>query len=87
MTLSDGCSVLWYQILGDGMTDRMWEATTWHARTCVPGDKVYVYTSGIFTIYVNSVFDLVKVEIDGFEYPLQQLNSNQTVSLYISSDS
>lgn len=26
-------------IMGDGMTDRMWEATTNHAKTCVPDDK------------------------------------------------
>jgi hypothetical protein len=56
------------------MNDAMWGATTKHARTCVPGDKVYVYTAGGGTIYVNSVFDLVKVEIGGIECPLQQLN-------------
>ncbi|CAD6256249.1 unnamed protein product [Miscanthus lutarioriparius] len=52
-------------ILGDGMNDPMWEATTKHARACGPGDKVYVYTAGGGTIYVNSVLDPVKVEIGG----------------------
>jgi len=64
-------------ILGDGMTDDMWEATTKHARTCDPGSEVYVYTAGGGTIYVNSVFNLVKVEIDGTGCPLQQLNWDQ----------
>ncbi|CAD6256307.1 unnamed protein product [Miscanthus lutarioriparius] len=68
-------------ILGDGMTDRMWEATTSHARTCVPGDEVYVYTAGGSTIYVNSVFNLVKVKIGGTECTLQQLNRDQTMLL------
>ena len=63
------------------MTDDMWEATTKHARTCHPGSKVYVYTAGGGTIYVNSVFNLVKVEIDGTGCPLQQLNWDQMVSL------
>ncbi|KAG2563909.1 hypothetical protein PVAP13_8KG373600 [Panicum virgatum] len=69
-------------ILGDGMTDDMWEATTKHARTCDPGNKVYVYTAGDCTIYVNSVFNLVKVEIGGTVCPLQQLNWDQ-VSLVL----
>jgi len=64
-------------ILGGGMTDDMWEETTKHARTCDPGGKVYVYTAGDCTIYVNSVFNLVKVEIDGTGCPLQQLNWDQ----------
>jgi hypothetical protein len=62
------------------MTDRMWEATTNHARTCEPDDKVYVYAAPHGTIYVNSVFKLVRVEIGGVEWPLQQLRGH-TVSL------
>jgi hypothetical protein len=41
---------------------------------------VYAYSSAGCTIYVNSVFNLVKVEIGGTECPLQQLNGDQTVS-------
>jgi hypothetical protein len=63
-------------ILGEGMTDRMWEATTNHARTCEPDDKVYVYAAPHGTIYVNSVFKLVRVEIGGVEWPLQQLRGH-----------
>ena len=70
----------WDQILGDGMTDGMWEETTKHARTCYPGNKVYAYSSAGGTIYTNSIFNLVKVEIGGIECPLHQLNSDQTVS-------
>ncbi|CAO2148240.1 unnamed protein product [Urochloa humidicola] len=66
-------------ILGDGMTDRMWEVTTGHARSCVLGDGVYVYKAPHGTIYVNSIFQLVKVELGGLEcpWPLEQLNTAQ----------
>ncbi|KAL5223351.1 hypothetical protein ABZP36_028064 [Zizania latifolia] len=66
-------------ILGEGMTDRMWEVTTNHAKTCAPGDKVYVYSTQLGTIYVNSICQLVKVEFAGVECPLQQLNGLQKV--------
>ncbi|CAO2160952.1 unnamed protein product [Urochloa humidicola] len=67
-------------ILGDGMTDRMWEVTTNHAKTCVPDDKVYVYAAAHGgTVYVNSVFTVVRVEIGGVEWPLHQLNRAQTM--------
>jgi hypothetical protein len=63
------------------MTDRMWEVTTTHAKTCVPGDKVYAYSAAHGTVYVDSVFNLVKVEIGGVECPLPQLDGIQSVSL------
>ncbi|CAO2209096.1 unnamed protein product [Urochloa humidicola] len=66
-------------ILGDGMTDRMWEATMSHAKTCVPDDKVYVYATANAAVYVNSVFTVVRVEIGGVEWPLHQLNRAQTM--------
>lgn len=67
-------------ILGEGMTDRMWEVTTNHAKTCVDrDDKVYVYGTPHGTIYVDSVFKLVRVEIGGVEWPLQQLRGQAQV--------
>lgn len=62
------------------MTDRMWEATTNHAKTCVPGDKVYMYSGQHGTIYVNSICQLVKIEFGGVECTVQQLNRAQEVS-------
>lgn len=66
-------------ILGDGMTDRMWEATTNHARTCATDDKVYAHSTPHGTIYVDSVFNVVRVDIGGVEWPLHQLNRGQTM--------
>uniref|UniRef100_A0ACD5VB57 Uncharacterized protein n=1 Tax=Avena sativa TaxID=4498 RepID=A0ACD5VB57_AVESA len=65
-------------IMGDGMTDRMWEATTKHARQCNAGDKVFAYPAGGqngATVYVNSLFQLVKIEVGGVECAPQQLQS------------
>uniref|UniRef100_A0ACD5TQJ0 Uncharacterized protein n=1 Tax=Avena sativa TaxID=4498 RepID=A0ACD5TQJ0_AVESA len=70
-------------ILGDGMTDRMWEATTKHARQCAAGDKVYAYPAGQAggqngaTVYVNSLFQLVKIEVGGVVCAPQQLGRPQ----------
>uniref|UniRef100_A0ACD5TQQ5 Uncharacterized protein n=1 Tax=Avena sativa TaxID=4498 RepID=A0ACD5TQQ5_AVESA len=67
-------------IMGDGMTDRMWEATTKHARQCDAGDKVFAYAAGGqngATVYVNSLFQLVKMEVGGVECAPQQLGRPQ----------
>jgi hypothetical protein len=69
--------------MGDGMTDRMWEATTKHARQCEAGDRVYAYTAGQTggvggaTVYVNSICQLVKIELAGVECVPQHLNRAQ----------
>jgi hypothetical protein len=68
------------QILGEGMTDRMWEATTNHAKTCVPGHEVHASTTAHGSVHVDSVFNLVRVEIGGVECPVQQLDRAQSVS-------
>ncbi|OEL37230.1 hypothetical protein BAE44_0001752 [Dichanthelium oligosanthes] len=60
------------------MSNDAWEAMTKHARTCVPGNRVYAYSAPHGTIYVNSVFKLVRVELGGVECPLEQLNRDQT---------
>ncbi|KAM0895608.1 hypothetical protein ACQ4PT_023730 [Festuca glaucescens] len=66
-------------IMGDGRTDRMWEVTTKHARQCEAGDKVYAYTAGQpgATVYVNSICQLVKIELAGVECVPQHLNRAQ----------
>lgn len=64
-------------ILGDGMTDRLWEVTTSHAKKCDAGEKVYAYSGAGATIYVNSIFELVRVEFGGAECAPQQLTRPQ----------
>lgn len=69
-------------ILGEGMTDRMWEVTTTHAKTCEPDDKVYVYATAQGAIYVDSIFRLLRAEIGGVEWSPQQLNKGQTMLVH-----
>uniref|UniRef100_A0A453DTR9 Uncharacterized protein n=2 Tax=Aegilops tauschii subsp. strangulata TaxID=200361 RepID=A0A453DTR9_AEGTS len=65
-------------MMGDGMTDRMWEVTTSHARTCDAGDKVYAYAGQHgATVYVNSLCQLVRLEFAGVECAAQQLTRAQ----------
>ncbi|VAH56001.1 unnamed protein product [Triticum turgidum subsp. durum] len=64
-------------IMGDGMTDRMWEVTTSHAKTCDAGDKVYAYAGHGATVYVNSLCQLVRLEFAGVECAAQQLSRDQ----------
>ncbi|TVU23694.1 hypothetical protein EJB05_26073, partial [Eragrostis curvula] len=65
-------------IAGDGMDDSRWSEIISHARACIfPLDKVYAYHSVRATIYVNSIFDLVKVKLGGVECPLQELDEAQ----------
>ncbi|KAM3198055.1 hypothetical protein ACQJBY_073256 [Aegilops geniculata] len=65
-------------IMGDGMTDRMWEVTTTHARTCDAGDKVYAYAGQHgATVYVNALCQLVKIEFAGVQCAAQQLTRAQ----------
>ncbi|KAJ1256769.1 hypothetical protein BS78_K313300 [Paspalum vaginatum] len=61
-------------ILGDCMTESMWKATTEHAMTCEPDNRVYVYSTEQGTVYVNSIFKPVRVVLSGVELPLEQLN-------------
>lgn len=62
------------------MTDRLWEVTTSHAKKCDAGEKVYAYSGAGATIYVNSIFELVRVEFGGAECAPQQLTRPQRVS-------
>ncbi|KAM3198564.1 hypothetical protein ACQJBY_073614 [Aegilops geniculata] len=66
------------EIMGDGMTDRMWEVCTSHAKTCDAGDKVYAYAGQHgATVYVNSIWQIVKIEFAGVECAAQELSRDQ----------
>lgn len=55
-------------ILGVGMSDRMWESTIKHARTCTLGNKLYIYRGSHFTMTLNPICMVVKVKINGQTY-------------------
>ncbi|XP_044465653.1 protein SAR DEFICIENT 1-like [Mangifera indica] len=63
------------RILGAGMSEKMWEVTSKHARTCVMGNKLRIYRGNNCTIILNPICQVVKAEINGQIYPTRELSS------------
>ncbi|KAK0571288.1 hypothetical protein LWI29_013665 [Acer saccharum] len=71
-------------ILGSGMSNRMWENTMEHAKTCVLGGKLYVYytdeTHNTGVVF-NHIYELRGLIADGQFVSLELLNHNQKISV------
>ncbi|KAK9947377.1 hypothetical protein M0R45_003006 [Rubus argutus] len=71
-------------ILGSGMSNRMWENTVEHAKTCVLGGKLYVYyideTHSKGAVF-NHIYELRGLIADGQFFPLESLTHSQKVSV------
>ncbi|KAI8570420.1 hypothetical protein RHMOL_Rhmol01G0032500 [Rhododendron molle] len=71
-------------ILGSGMSNRMWDNTVEHAKTCVLGEKLYVYysdgTNSMGTVF-NDIYELRGLIANGQFFPLDSLTHNQKVSV------
>ncbi|XP_022737153.1 protein SAR DEFICIENT 1-like [Durio zibethinus] len=63
------------RILGPGMSEKMWDVTSKHAKTCVMGNKQYVFRGSNYTIFLNPICQLIRAEINGSVYPTHNLNS------------
>ncbi|TYI64057.1 hypothetical protein E1A91_D09G060300v1 [Gossypium mustelinum] len=63
------------KILGPGMSEKTWDVTIKHAKTCVMGNKYYVFQGTNYRIFLNPICQLVKAEINGTTYPIQTLSS------------
>jgi len=65
------------------MSNRMWENTVEHAKTCVLGTKLFVYytdethSTGIM---FNNIYELRGLIADGQFFSLESLTSNQKVN-------
>lgn len=57
------------------MSERMWDVTIKHAKTCEKGKKYYVFRGQNFTIFLNSICQLVKAEINGQGFPGSELSN------------
>jgi len=63
------------------MSDRMWEGTIGHARTCQFGEMMYVHRKQQCAIYLNSICEVIAVVINGMKLlQPQELNRSQKVS-------
>ncbi|KAB2089732.1 hypothetical protein ES319_A03G081200v1 [Gossypium barbadense] len=63
------------KILGPGMSEKMWDVTIKHAKTCVMGNKYYVFQGTNYRIFLNPICQLVKAKINGTTYRIQTLSS------------
>lgn len=63
------------KILGVGMSERMWDVTIKHAKTCEKGNKYYVYRGHNFTIFMNSICQLLRADINGQSFPGRELSN------------
>ncbi|KAE8683995.1 hypothetical protein F3Y22_tig00111161pilonHSYRG00006 [Hibiscus syriacus] len=51
------------------MSEKMWNVTIKHAKTCVMGNKHYVFQGSDYRIMLNPICQLIKAEINGSIYP------------------
>ncbi|XP_010264646.1 PREDICTED: protein SAR DEFICIENT 1-like [Nelumbo nucifera] len=60
-------------ILGLGMSDKMWETTIKHAKTCLLGNKLYRFRGPRFTLILNPICQVVETMLDGKTYSACEL--------------
>ncbi|KAG5229888.1 protein SAR DEFICIENT [Salix suchowensis] len=62
-------------ILGAGMSEKMWEVTIKHARTCDLGSKHFIFRRPNCTLTLNPICQAVHAMIDGISYSTRELSS------------
>ncbi|XP_010265059.1 PREDICTED: calmodulin-binding protein 60 B-like [Nelumbo nucifera] len=65
------------RVLGVGMSDKMWEATIKHAKMCPVDNKLYRCFGRGFTIYLNSICQVVAIMPQGQNYQISNLTTSQ----------
>ncbi|KAK7281478.1 hypothetical protein RIF29_09517 [Crotalaria pallida] len=71
-------------ILGSGMSNRMWENTVEHAKTCVLGGKLFVYytdETNSAGIVFNHIYELRGLIAEGQFFSLDSLTLDQKMSV------
>ncbi|XP_055828388.1 protein SAR DEFICIENT 1 [Solanum dulcamara] len=63
--------------LGSGMSDRMWEVTYKHAKTCEMGTKLFMARGPNHTLILSPICQVVRAIIDGQIYPTCDLTGIQ----------
>lgn len=70
-----------FQLLGSGMSNKMWESTVEHARECVLDDKLYSYCSGHgIVLLFNCIYEVVGVIVGSNCFTLNSLAPTQKVN-------
>ncbi|XP_010428316.1 PREDICTED: protein SAR DEFICIENT 1 isoform X1 [Camelina sativa] len=60
------------QILGPGMSDKMWEVALKHARECILGNKLYISKGPNYIMILNPICEVMKAMIDGHDFSSQE---------------
>ncbi|KAK8965026.1 hypothetical protein KSP40_PGU013035 [Platanthera guangdongensis] len=69
---------------GNGMSNKIWEATIEHARESVMDDKLYSYCRGHGVLLIfNSIFQLIGAIIDRLYHPVDEMTASQKVRVKI----
>ena len=71
------------QILGSGMSNKMWDALVEHGKTCVLGGKLYVYypeDERSVGVVFNNIYELSGLIANGQYYSADSLSESQKVS-------
>ncbi|KAL8228176.1 hypothetical protein R6Q57_015760 [Mikania cordata] len=69
-------------ILGSGMSNKMWDVLVEHAKTCILSPKLYVYYSDDgqnVGVVFNHIYELSGLVADGHYYATDALSDNQKV--------
>ncbi|ESQ27792.1 hypothetical protein EUTSA_v10018511mg [Eutrema salsugineum] len=53
------------QIMGQGMSDKMWDVTLKHARECTLGNKLYIHRGPDFLLTLNPICEVMEALING----------------------
>lgn len=70
-----------FQILGSGMSNKMWEVLVEHSKTCVLSGKVYVYYPDDKNVGVvfNNIYELSGLIAGGQYHPVDSLSDSEKV--------
>ena len=68
------------QILGSGMSNRMWETLAEHSKTCVLSEMLYVYyPEDSVGVVFNNIYEFSGLISGKQYYPADSLSDNQKV--------
>lgn len=77
-----------WQILGSGMSNKMWDVLVEHAKTCALSGKLYVYypedERNVGVIF-NNIYEFCGLIANGQYHPADSLSENQKVIVYLQS--
>ncbi|KAK4350038.1 hypothetical protein RND71_029351 [Anisodus tanguticus] len=68
-------------ILGNGMSEKMWEVTYKHAKTCEQGSKLYMASGSTYTLILSPICQVVRAIVDGQIYPTRDLTGIQKANI------